>query len=322
MEKVIDRREYRRNDSSEKNITEEQVEFAQRKIKKFLLQTLGVSLILLGISFLKFYKCVDVLNAIEKALNSKITVSSIQKSGQIIYSEVTNYYNKLNEIIRSFSYEKNEGEKLIHTELIKNNNKESFENILYSSGDEILQSMLTVTKSGDTLNSGNNYKDENNLNNTEVRDYQFESAVEGINQMSEDAKYIKNNYKMSVPVIGTITSVFGVRNSENPKVSSYHSGLDIAANTGTQVLAALDGEVIEAATDTYLGKYIKIKKDDVIMVYAHCSKLLVKKGDKVNKGKLIAYVGNTGNSTGPHLHFELKYQDRLVDPLDVLEIKE
>ena len=61
-------------------------------------------------------------------------------------------------------------------------------------------------------------------------------------------------------MIGTITSEFGVRNSTNPIVSSYHSGLDIAANTGTQILAVSDGEVIEAKTDTYYGKYLKIKK--------------------------------------------------------------
>jgi len=125
---------------------------------------------------------------------------------------------------------------------------------------------------------------------------------------------------MQNPLNGTITSSFGCRVSDNPIVSSYHTGLDIAANTGTQVVAALDGEVLEATTDTYYGKYLKVKKDDIIMIYAHCSKLLVKAGDKIKKGSLIAYVGNTGNSTGPHLHFELKYQDRLVDPSDVLEI--
>ena len=64
---------------------------------------------------------------------------------------------------------------------------------------------------------------------------------------------------------------------------------------------------------------MKIKNDDITIIYAHCSKLLVKVGEKIEKGKLIAYVGNTGNSTGPHLHFELKYQNRLVNPLDILE---
>ena len=63
---------------------------------------------------------------------------------------------------------------------------------------------------------------------------------------------------MIIPVVGTVTSEFGVRNSENPKVSNYHSGLDIAANTGTQILSALNGEVIEIGNDMYLGKYFKI----------------------------------------------------------------
>lgn len=155
--------------------------------------------------------------------------------------------------------------------------------------------------------------------NQDSGDIIYETAVEGINQMSEDAKIIKEKYDMRIPLKGTITSRFGVRVSSNPIVGPYHSGLDIAANTGTQILSALDGEVVEATTDTYYGKYLKIKKDDLTIIYAHCSKLLKSVGDKVKKGDLIAYVGSTGNATGPHLHFELRYQNRLVDPTDILD---
>lgn len=161
---------------------------------------------------------------------------------------------------------------------------------------------------------------ENDLNSGDNKLTNYKVAVEGMNQMLEDAKYINEKYEMVVPVVGTITSEFGVRNSQNPIVSKYHSGLDIAANTGTQILAALDGQVIDVGNDTYLGKYFKIQKEDIIMIYAHCSKILVKKGDNVKKSNLIAYVGNTGNSTGPHLHFEVIYQNRLINPKDILEL--
>ena len=64
---------------------------------------------------------------------------------------------------------------------------------------------------------------------------------------------------------------------------------------------------------------MKIQINDVIIVYAHCSKLYVNEGDKIRQGQEIAEVGSTGNATGPHLHFEVRYQNRLIDPELILE---
>jgi len=303
MEKVIDRKEYRRNLEREKIIEDDQIDIIQKKIKKILLQSLGVSIILLIISILKFYNNKDILMKLEYAINDQITISSLQKNGQRIFNLANDYYMQIDSLVKKVLNDNNANISI--TPLVGKNN--------VISGEKVIESNLVINNlSINKVVSGDNL--------TESGDEKFEKAVEGINQMSDDAKYIKEHYQIMVPVIGTITSKFGVRNSTNPTVSRYHSGLDIAANTGTQVVAALDGEVLEATTDTYYGKYLKVKKDDIIMIYAHCSKLLVKAGDKIKKGSLIAYVGNTGNSTGPHLHFELKYQDRLVDPSDVLEI--
>lgn len=302
MERVIDRKEYRRNNEKERIIEDEQVDVWQKKIRKFLLQTLGAGILLLVVSFLRFYNCAEILEKIDSALDTEITIASLQKGGQRIYKEVSKYYLQLDNFI---------GE-LLKDATIKSDNEE--DNLLYS-GENVkndIDAVMPNMASGDEL-----WHDESSISTSEN---QYESAVEGINQMSEDAKYINENYKFIIPVIGTVTSRFGVRNSTNPIVSHYHSGLDIAANTGTQIIAALDGDVIEVANDTYFGKYLKIKKDDIEMIYAHCSKIIVKAGEKVSKGKLIAYVGNTGNSTGPHLHFELKYKDRLVNPSDILDI--
>lgn len=310
MERVIDRKDYRRNSDNNGIIEEEQIDILQKKLRTFLNQSLIASIIFLIISFFRFYNCQDILNQINLALNNQITISSLKKSGQIIYNESIKYYTQLNDYIDN----------------ILQNNTNSNDNILnelLKSGEDI-NDIASNQSNFENLNDSNNINNIDNSTNEEYEDNssasEFETAVEGVNQMSNDAKYIKENYKMTLPVIGTITSEFGVRNSSNPIVSNYHSGLDIAANTGTQILAALDGEVIEAATDTYYGKYLKIQKDDIVIIYAHCSKLLVSVGDKITRGKLIAYVGNTGNSTGPHLHFEIKYQNRLVNPLDILEI--
>lgn len=104
------------------------------------------------------------------------------------------------------------------------------------------------------------------------------------------------------PVSGIITSRYGARRSGN------HKGLDIGASTGTTIAAAAGGTVTFSGWDTYgLGYCVKISHGSgVETVYGHCSKLYVKAGETVSQGQAIAAVGSTGNSTGPHLHLEIR----------------
>ena len=67
------------------------------------------------------------------------------------------------------------------------------------------------------------------------------------------------------------------------------------------------------------GKHLKVQDGDIVTLYAHCSEILVKEGQSVEKGEKIAKVGSTGNSTGPHLHFEIRYQNRYVNPQEIFE---
>ena len=78
--------------------------------------------------------------------------------------------------------------------------------------------------------------------------------------------------------------------------------------------------MILSSSEGDFGNHLKIQVNDVIIVYAHCNKLYVKEGDTVVQGQEIAEVGSTGNTTGPHLHFEIRYQDRYVDPQLILEL--
>ncbi len=112
------------------------------------------------------------------------------------------------------------------------------------------------------------------------------------------------------PVSGIITSRFGVRSSGN------HKGLDIATSTGTPVAAAAGGTVIFSGWDSYgLGNCVKISHGNgVVTVYGHCSKLYVTSGEKVSAGEAIAAVGSTGNSTGPHLHLEIRVNGSPQNP--------
>lgn len=147
-----------------------------------------------------------------------------------------------------------------------------------------------------------------------VEEVQEGEETEQLSQMELDAKEIKEKYTLIYPLKGTITSRFGLRNPTTPTVPKNHTGIDIAAETGTVILAALDGRVEIASSEGDYGNHLKIVKDDVAIVYAHCNKLYVNQGDYINQGDAIAEVGATGNVTGPHLHFEIRKQERYVDP--------
>ena len=158
--------------------------------------------------------------------------------------------------------------------------------------------------------------------NTISGENKYIEAVEGVNQLKDDAEKIKMDYKIKSPLNGTITSEFGCRDSNNVIVSSYHNGLDIAASTGTNIVAAHSGTVIQAGENGTYGNSVIIQNKDLVTLYAHCQKVLVKKGDEINIGQNIAKVGMTGNATGPHLHFEIKYEGRVVNPRDVIDFGE
>lgn len=116
-----------------------------------------------------------------------------------------------------------------------------------------------------------------------------------------------------------ITSNFGEREDPFSGKNAIHNGLDMGANSGTPIMAVLDGTVYAVGEGKSYGKYIMIKHNDTMMtVYAHCSKIIAKNGQKVKKGEKIALVGNTGRSTGSHLHFEIRLDGERIDPLWLL----
>ena len=156
-------------------------------------------------------------------------------------------------------------------------------------------------------------------NTNEIIEENDEEKVDTKKSQSElDIEYIKENYSFILPVTGTVTSRYGAR-EETEVVSANHGGIDIGANTGTPIYAAMDGTVTVSSEEGEYGKHIDIENGEVLTRYAHCSKLLVKEGQKVKKGDKIAEVGSTGNSTGPHLHFEIRRENRTVNPEKIID---
>ena len=118
------------------------------------------------------------------------------------------------------------------------------------------------------------------------------------------------------PVSGIISSRFGVRSSIR---SSAHTGLDIATSTGTPVLAAASGTVTFSGRKGSYGNLLVITHSNGVQTYyGHCSKLYVSAGTTVTQGQTVAAVGSTGNSTGPHLHFEIRVNGVAYNPQNYL----
>jgi len=118
------------------------------------------------------------------------------------------------------------------------------------------------------------------------------------------------------PASGTISSSFG------PRRNAHHDGIDIAAPEGTPIRAALDGTVVYTGSLRGYGKVVILAHDGgLTTVYAHNSKNMVQHGARVRRGTVIASVGQTGRTTGPNLHFEVRKDNRARDPLAYLPKK-
>ena len=151
---------------------------------------------------------------------------------------------------------------------------------------------------------------ENGLENVQVQ----------LSQEEQDIQDVKNTTTFIKPVEGTISSPYGRRDTATGTVPKDHTGTDIAAITGTKIKSATEGEVVLVSEEGDYGKHLKVQIGEVSIIYAHCNNIYVKQGDKVTQGQEIAEVGSTGNSTGPHLHFEVRVHERTVDPQRILEL--
>ena len=143
---------------------------------------------------------------------------------------------------------------------------------------------------------------------------------QNLSQEEQDILNVKNTTSFIKPVEGTISSTYGYRETATGNVPKNHTGTDIAAILGTKIKSATDGQVVLVSEEGDYGKHIKIQIGEVSIIYAHCNSIYVKEGDMVTQEQEIAEVGSTGNSTGPHLHFEIRISERTVDPQKILEL--
>ncbi|EDZ64069.1 peptidase M23B [beta proteobacterium KB13] len=157
------------------------------------------------------------------------------------------------------------------------------------------------------------------MNQMQIREDIFNETESILLKQSVIKDTLPDLYPVSV---GYRSSSYGWRIDPMLGVRSFHEGLDFSAAEGDEIKATASGIVIAAGKAPDYGNYVKIKHGGGIETrYAHASKLLVKKGDLVNKDQVIALVGNTGRSTGPHLHYEIRLNGRSLDPRKYLKKK-
>ena len=149
----------------------------------------------------------------------------------------------------------------------------------------------------------------------------LEEIASAISIMDNDVNEIlSKNISIILPVKGTITSRYGAREQIFENVNPYHTGIDIANKLNTEIVSATDGVITKTEKmNKYYGNNIEIEKDGVIFKYAHLNKINVKKGDSIKQGEVIGLMGSTGMSTGSHLHFEIKINNRTIDPEKIIK---
>ncbi len=146
-----------------------------------------------------------------------------------------------------------------------------------------------------------------------------ETSLQTLIEYFEDKRSLYASTPAVWPVRGWVTSPFGSRISPINGKLQFHEGIDIAAQIGTPVLAPADGVVIKAGFESGYGNVVELSHGyGLKTVFGHNSRLNVKPGQHVKRGDIISYSGNTGSSTGPHVHYEVRLNGLPVNPVRYL----
>ena len=216
----------------------------------------------------------------------------VVQNNQYVFSK--DFTNQVNDIL---SYDTNFNE-------IYNFLKSKIESIIPKSTENEQQpDSEAIGGAEENIDNSNESQQEDNQENEQKSEQENNTTL---SQTEQDIINIKNTTTFIKPIEGTITSRFGQRETATGRVPKNHTGTDIAANLGTKIKAATDGEVVLASEEGDYGKHLKIQIGEVSIIYAHCNNLYVKQADKVVQGQEIAEVGSTGNSTRSTLTFRNK----------------
>lgn len=276
-------------DRSNRNETKYQDSTVKRKITKKILIQIAVCLVIYLALYTANYNNTVFSEDVRKQIDG---VLAYDISFENLYSNFKGFVNDENNFIYKFLH-------------IDNNESSGVEDLEEGSNEQVEQN----TDSNDSTSENEEINSEAEAVGGAIE----ETVTESKTQEELDVEHIKNNCSIIWPLKGTITSRYGTREATEI-VTANHYGLDIGGNTGSDIVSAMDGVVTLASSEGDYGKHIKIENSDISTLYAHCSKLCVTEGTQIKQGQKIAEVGATGRATGPHLHFEIRVEDRKINP--------
>ena len=284
-----------------------------RKIKGKMINKMIIQMIVCVI----IYTCIYML----QYSNYLFSKDMVDKTKEVLSYDISieNLYNKSNEFFselqKKFNLVVNNEQNDNVNEKVQNENTEEAN----------IENTNTNTENGEVNNENSDNVENSEISqdtNNEANQNSEQLAVGGADetqpeeeksQEEQDIDYVKQNVSIIWPIKGVITSRFGNR-TPTEIVTANHKGLDIAGNTGDNIVSAMDGTVVQYSEEGDYGKHLRIQNGEVLTLYAHCSELLVQEGSIVKQGDVIAKVGATGRATGPHLHFEIRRDDRFINP--------
>lgn len=285
-----------------------------RKIKGKMINKMIIQMIVCVI----IYTCIYML----QYSNYLFSKDMVNKTKEVLSYDISieNLYNKSNEFFlnlqKKFNWGvNNEQNDNVNEEAqdqnteetnIENSNAESSKNTSEANNDNVDNSEISQNDASTEVTN-------NDTTQLAVGGADETQQEEAKSQEEQDIEYVKQNVSIIWPIKGVITSRFGNR-TPTEIVTANHKGLDIAGNMGDNIVSAMDGTVVQYSEEGDYGKHLRIQSGEVLTLYAHCSELLVQEGSTVKQGDVIAKVGATGRATGPHLHFEIRRDDRFINP--------
>ena len=283
-----------------------------RKIKGKMIDKMIIQMIICVI----IYTCIYML----QYSNYLFSKDMVDKTKEVLSYDISieNLYNKSNEFFSNLQKKfnwgvNNEKNDNVNEEVQKENTEEAnTENTNTENGEANNENSENVENSEisqDTDNDTNQNSEQLAVGGAD----ETQQPEEEKSQEEQDVDYVKQNVSIIWPIKGVITSRFGNR-TPTEIVTANHKGLDIAGNMGDNIVSAMEGTVVQYSEEGDYGKHLRIQNGEVLTLYAHCSELLVQEGSTVKQGDVIAKIGATGRATGPHLHFEIRRDDRFINP--------
>ena len=293
----------RKGTISARDINVERSKKKMPMLTKVFIQTVA-SMCIFGLAYFMSQNNYPFMDSVRSVLSADVNIGQIYNELSNSFKSVTDWYNGLvadvgqneQDIANNMDNQNVQGE---------------------ASGETSNETGNAILEEGTTNEIGNATSEEGVTDETGGIGGSDENIT--LSQDEQDIAYIKENVSMIVPVYGTVTSGYGPR-TPTEIISANHAGLDIGANEGTEIVASMEGTVELVSSYGYYGNHVKITNGEVSTMYAHCKDIYVNQGDYISQGQVIATVGNTGRTTGPHLHFEIARSGRTVDPQAIIQI--